>query len=91
VNTSDISAKTVEHHPERNCFSLSLNGKEALLEYHLSEREGSGSINFTHTFVPVELRGQGLAEALVRRGIAWAREQNYQIHASCWYAARFLR
>jgi uncharacterized protein len=84
-----VRAEDVAHHPERNCFMLSLHGKEALLEYRLAEREGS--VDFTHTFVPVELRGHGLAEALVRRGLAWAREHNYQIRASCWYVAKFLR
>jgi len=86
-----VSIKAVEHHSERNCFTLSLDGKEALLEYRLAEGEGAGSVNFTHTFVPVELRGHGMAEALVRRGLAWAREHKYQIHASCWYVAKFLR
>lgn len=84
-----VSTKDVAHHPERNCFTLSQDGKEAVLEYRLSEAESS--VNFTHTFVPVELRGHGLAEALVRRGLAWAREHKYQIHASCWYVAKFLR
>ncbi len=91
MSNSAVSTKTVEHHPERNCFTLSLDGKEALLEYRLAEGEGAGSVNFTHTFVPVELRGHGMAEALVRRGLAWAREHKYQIHASCWYVAKFLR
>ncbi len=48
-------------------------------------------INFTYTFVPESLRGHGIAEKLVRTGIAWARGQGFEIEASCWYVRRFLR
>jgi predicted GNAT family acetyltransferase len=41
--------------------------------------------------VPEDLRGQGIAEKLVRTGIAWAREQEYEMQAGCWYVRRFLR
>jgi uncharacterized protein len=92
MSIPSISAKDVEHHPEKNCFTVTVNGKEAVLQYRLTgEQDSPGSVDFTHTFVPPELRGQGLAESLVRCGLAWAREQNHQIHASCWYAAKFLR
>jgi predicted GNAT family acetyltransferase len=37
------------------------------------------------------MRGSGVAEKLVRTGIRWAREQGYEMTASCWYAKRFLR
>ena len=47
-------------------------------------------IDFTHTYVPFALRGQGLAERLVEVGLAWAKEQGYQIEASCWYVKKFL-
>ena len=49
------------------------------------------NVVITFTFVPESLRGQGIAEKLVRTGLAWAREQGYQIEASCWYVRRFLR
>ncbi len=48
-------------------------------------------IDFTYTFVPETLRGHGIAEKLVRTGLAWAREQGFEIEASCWYVQRFLR
>ncbi|WP_299795856.1 GNAT family N-acetyltransferase [uncultured Shewanella sp.] len=47
-------------------------------------------INFTHTFVPTGLRGQGLAEKLVRHGLSWARSERLAIETSCWYVQKFL-
>ena len=88
-----MHSQQVEHHPERNCFTIVSNGKESILQYRLlgSDAGSPEGVDFTRTFVPEELRGQGLAEALVRRGLAWARGQDYQIRASCWYVDRFLR
>lgn len=88
-----MDQKNVEHHPERSCFTLPANGAEALLRYRLlgQSPDSPAGVDFTYTFVPPELRGQGLAEALVRHGLAWARDQAYSIEASCWYVAKFLR
>lgn len=88
TGASAARAQTVTHHPERHCFVSSLGGGEAVLDYRLlADRR----INFYHTHVPESLRGQGVAEALVRAGLAWARQEGLRIEASCWYVQRFLR
>ena len=79
---------TIEHQPERRRFISVVDAQEAVLEYRLLP---NGGIDFTHTFVPVPLRGRGIAERLVRTGLAWAREEGLAIEASCWYVRRFLR
>jgi predicted GNAT family acetyltransferase len=76
------------HQSEQFRFVAMVNDQESRLEYELLPRHG---INFTFTFVPESLRGQGIAEKLVRTGLAWAREQGFAIEASCWYVRRFLR
>jgi len=76
----------VRHEPERQRFIVRMDGVESVLDYRLE----NNTVNFTHTFVPVSLRGRGVAERLVRTGIAWARAQGYAMQASCWYARRFL-
>ncbi len=78
----------IQHEIERQRFVLQLEGGEAVLEYRLLPGNG---IDFSHTFVPPELRGRGAAEKLVRTGLAWARAQEYEIQASCWYVQRFIR
>ncbi|MCG9628230.1 N-acetyltransferase [Vibrio mediterranei] len=77
----------IEHQQDRQRFVLSSNGQDSVLDYKLS----GNTVNFTHTFVPELLRGKGAAKQLVDHGLAWAREQGYQIEADCWYVARFLK
>ena len=77
----------VIHQIDEGRFVVQQAGQEATLAYSLSDNK----INFYSTFVPPEFRGQGIAEKLVRTGIAWAKEQGYEISASCWYAAKFLK
>ena len=40
---------------------------------------------FDHTFVPPSLRGRGLAEALVERAVAHARETGRKVVPACSY------
>jgi predicted GNAT family acetyltransferase len=76
----------IQHEPQRQRFVVDMDGLESVLEYRLT----GDAIDFTRTFVPEALRGRGIAEQLVRTGIAWARGQGYAMQASCWYARRFL-
>ena len=76
------------HQTERERFIVQSGDHEALLEYHLLPNRG---VNFHHTFVPPQMRGQGIAEKLVRTGLAWAKEQQFKIEASCSYVQKFLR
>lgn len=80
--------EAVDHQPGQFRFVLVVDNQQAYLEYDLMPRHG---IDFTYTFVPETLRGHGIAEKLVRTGLAWAREQGFEIEASCWYVQRFLR
>lgn len=78
----------IDHQPDRHRFIFQAADAEAVLEYRLLPDNG---VEFTRTFVPESLRGQGVAEKLVRTGLAWAREQGYDIQAGCWYVERFLK
>jgi predicted GNAT family acetyltransferase len=88
VNLMETDDKNPEHQPQQHRFVTQLDDQKAVLEYKLLPGNG---IDFTRTFVPEALRGQGIAEKLVRTAIAWAREQGYEMQASCWYVTRFLK
>lgn len=77
---------SVEHQPELQRFRIVQQGEEALLEYQLL----GDSVDFWRTFVPDTLRGQGIAEQLVRHGLAWAEQKQLAVQASCWYVQKFL-
>lgn len=48
-------------------------------------RTNATTIDASHTFVPETLRGRGIAQILVERLIADAREGNYRVVPSCPY------
>ncbi|MNH98261.1 Acetyltransferase (GNAT) family protein [compost metagenome] len=53
---------------------------------------GEGTIVIDHTYVAEEMRGQKLAEDLIRRVVEHARETNQKIIPACSYAdAQFRR
>jgi predicted GNAT family acetyltransferase len=82
-----MTEATIVHQPQQQRFVMTLDGAEAVLDYQLT----GSQINFHHTFVPPAFRGKGLAEKLVRHGLAWAKAQQYQLQASCSYVQKFLR
>lgn len=75
------------HQAEQSRFVVAIGSGEAVLEYKLV---GDGQIDFCRTFVPPEGRGSGVAEKLVRAGLAWAEQQSLNVQASCWYVEKFL-
>jgi predicted GNAT family acetyltransferase len=77
---------TVRHNPEQSRFEIEIGGRLAVAEYVI---EGERMI-FTHTLVPPELRGRGLAEKLVRPALAWARAENRRVVPACSYVAAFI-
>jgi len=82
----------VQHDPDKQYFSIELDHTSAVLEYKLilDEEGGKVGVDFTRTYVPPEFRGQGHAEALVKQGLDWAKQQGLKVQASCWYVRGFL-
>ena len=76
----------IQHDVEKSRFVYAKDGVESVLEYH---RDGK-NVDFNRTFVPSELRGQGVAEKLVREGLAWANAEALNVAASCSYVQKFL-
>ncbi len=78
----------IQHSPEQQKFFTEIDGAEGYLRY---APLGEGKVDFQSTFVPPALRGQGVAEAIVERGLQWAEEENLRVVPSCWYVDAFLR
>lgn len=77
----------IVHDNAQKCFYIDLEHGRAVLEYQVLPGQ---AVNFSRTYVPGEYRNHGLAEKLVRTGLAWANQQEFKIRASCWYVQRFL-
>ncbi len=76
----------VRHNSAALRYETEVEGHLAVTEYRL---EGACVI-FTHTLVPPELRGRGVAEALVKTALEETRDQSRRVIAQCSYVAKFI-
>jgi predicted GNAT family acetyltransferase len=77
----------VQHNTREQRFEATVDGHLCVAEYDLRD----GEMTFTHTFVPPELRGRGIAEKLVRTALDYARQESYRVVPACSYVATFIR
>ena len=80
------TAPDVQHNEAECCFEICIGEAMARLDYELD----AGRVVMTHTFVPAELRGRGLAEQLVRVALAWVRTRGGRVVPACSYVATFI-
>lgn len=78
---------TVMHNVAGHRFEAEVDGRLSVAEYELRE----GEIAFTHTHVPPELRGRGIAEKLVRAALEYARQERLRVVPECSYVAVFIQ
>ena len=78
---------TVQHNSHGHRFEADVNGALSVADYEL---RGTDLI-LTHTFVPPELRGQGIAEKLVRAALEFARTERLRVVPSCSYVDAYIR
>ena len=67
-------------------FVMNIDGNEVYLLY----AEDKETIDLYSTFTPKQLRGQGLAEKVVRFAFDYAKEKNLKVIPGCWYVRKFL-
>lgn len=68
-------------------FVAELDGGDAYLTY---TRVRPGVLDLRHTVVPASERGQGVADALVRAALAYARQHGDRIIPTCPYVKEWL-
>lgn len=78
----------VHHDPANRNFFIELEGVRASLNYM---DLGSRTLDFYRTFVPVSLRGKGLAAKLAEQALDYARQRGYRVIPSCSYIERYLQ
>ena len=75
---SSVAQQPVRHHADACIFALG----EAVLEYR---HDGVATVNALHTRVPIEYRGQGVAERLCDALYEHAQNDHLKITPSCSY------
>jgi uncharacterized protein len=76
----------VRHDEAASRFVAEIDGYLAHADYQLDGER----IVFTHTYVPPEVRGRGIAEQLVRPALAHARARQLRVVPACSYVAAFI-
>jgi predicted GNAT family acetyltransferase len=82
-----MSEIDVQHNGSQNRFEANVAGGTAMVEY---TKKGS-DITFTHTEVPEAAAGQGVAQALVRKALSYARDNKLRVWPECSYVASFVK
>ena len=81
-----IKAMEIQHNEVERRFEVGVGGARAVLKYETS----GGVVIVSHTEVPPALRGQGIAQDLVRAALAWIDQTGKQVDARCDFAAKFI-
>lgn len=79
---------TVTNNTQNMQFKIELpDGEFAHLEY----RWYKGNLALMHTFVPKPFEGRGVASALAKHALEYAKENKLQIMVYCPYVAKYLK
>jgi uncharacterized protein len=78
---------TISHDQDANRFTTEVDGHRAELDYTLAD----GVMTITHTRVPPEIGGRGIAAELMRASLQFAAERGLVVDPACSYAAAYMR
>ena len=81
------TAPPVVHDLAHQRFEADVGGRLSVCAY----RRVGAVLHLTHTEVPRALEGQGIAAALVRAALDWARSEGLRVRPSCSYVAAYMR
>lgn len=78
----------VINNKEKNRYELKLDGHTAIAEYILNKQ---GVLFFTHTEVPKEFEGEGVASKLMESAFADAEERGLKIAPICPFVKSYIQ
>jgi uncharacterized protein len=78
---------TISHDQDAKRFTTEVDGRRAELDYTVA----GGVMTITHTRVPREIGGRGIAAELMGAAVQFAAESSLSIDPACSYAAAYMR
>lgn len=78
---------TITHDRNARRFETTVDGALCELDYRLAD----GVMTITHTGVPPQVGGRGLAAALVESALTTARAEGWKVVPACSYADAWMR
>lgn len=77
----------IRHDRAAHRFQTEVEGVPCVLDYLLA----AGVMTITHTGVPAEVGGRGIAAALVQTAMDTARSEGWKVVPACSYAAAWMQ
>jgi predicted GNAT family acetyltransferase len=77
---------TISHDQNALRFTTEIEGHRAELDYTVAD----GVMTITHTRVPREIGGRGIAAELMRAALNVAAERGWSVNPACSYAAAYM-
>ena len=78
----------ISNNKQESRFETTVDGHVAYAAYELEE---PNSIVFSHTIVPDEIAGQGVAGNLVKHALDHARKEKLTVVPQCAYVAAYIK
>jgi len=78
----------IKHDEKNQKFYTLIEGKESYLQYIFIN---SNTLNMVKTYVPLELREQGIARKIVDEGLRYALKNHYTVIPSCSYVDNYIK
>lgn len=82
-----MDSDTITNNAARNRYEVGVEGHVAHADYVID----GDVITFTHTIVPGELEGRGIASRLIRFALEDVRARGLRVIARCPFVAAFIR
>ena len=82
----DPTKHPVVHNEAAQRFEVTIDGKLSRADYRLHD----GVMHMTHTEVPVQQEGRGIAAMVVRVAMEHARARGYKVRPACSYVRSFM-
>ena len=77
----------IVNNPEQKRFEVEIDGQLAMVQYI----HAGSNIVFTHTEVPVELEGQGIAGAMAKVALDFARDNDLKVQPLCPFIKAYMQ
>lgn len=81
----------ITHDRDARRFETRVDGFHCLLDYTLADGASGWVMTITHTAVPVEVGGRGIASALVGAAMGAARVAHWKVVPACSYANAWIK
>lgn len=91
ARSTPSSGYEVVHNATEQRFEARVDGLLCVADYHLTDGAAGRVMHMTHTGVPRPLEGRGIAAALVRQALDWARGEGLKVNPACSYVRVYMQ